>query len=115
MGEAREAFSKYQEIVDALTGFMDNTRDPDKVDAVYAEVRRLWIYGPDDVACAGQEYIDKTIIGGSHTSEESEQAMAEFVLSMRRDASFWAAMFPRLNKTKLKSEQIKFAVARRED
>ncbi len=106
---------KYQKIVSLLTGFMEDSRDSNKVNDVYSEIRKLWIYGPNDVVKLGQEYVDLTCMkGNDFSAKKTEEAMAKFVIAMRRDSSFWFSVFPRFNSADLDQKDIKVVIAKRD-
>jgi hypothetical protein len=78
-----------QAIVDRLPGFTQANLDPAKIDETLIEIRRLWLFAPDDVVKAASAFIETVEKGDS-----KRPVLPKLVLAMRRDASFTAALFP---------------------
>ena len=43
---------------DLLSGFTQDDQSPDEIDEVLREIRRLWLFAPDDVIKAGNAFIE---------------------------------------------------------
>lgn len=97
----QQRIASYQQIVDHLPGFTVNQRNPNEVDAALREFRRLWIFAPDEVIRTGNAFIDTVRTGVQVPDEDKKRALAEFVLAMRRDATFSSALVPSFFRTAL--------------
>jgi hypothetical protein len=49
---------RYQTIIDLLSGFTQDHLSPDEIDEALREIRRLWLFAPDDVIKAGNAFIE---------------------------------------------------------
>lgn len=105
--------ARYQEVVDRLPYFTVANLSADKIDAMISEHRRLWISAPDDVIISGEKFLDavegRSDSGG--TKGNSESALGEYVLAMRRDGSMRSALFPRFWPTKIKAKDFRLRSA----
>ena len=73
---------RYQAIIDLLSGFTQDHLSPDEIDEALREIRRLWLFAPDDVIKAGNAFIEAVEKG-----ETKRPTLAKFVLAMHRDSS----------------------------
>ncbi|HWM31014.1 MAG TPA: hypothetical protein VNO69_04865 [Methyloceanibacter sp.] len=105
--------ASYQQIVDMLPGFTVRHLDADKIDAALNEVRRLWLFAPDDVVRAGNAFLATIRDDQSSTDEVRERVLADFVLAMRRDASFTSSLWPRFFRTSLSAKDVRLQSAAR--
>ena len=92
---------RYQAIIDLLSGFTQEHLSFDEIDEVLREIRRLWLFAPDDVIKAGNAFIEAVEKG-----ETKRPTLAKFVLAMRRDSSFTAAVVPRFFRNKLEPSDV---------
>jgi hypothetical protein len=92
---------RYQAIIDLLSGFTQDHLSPDEIDEAFREIRRLWLFAPDDVIKAGNRFIE-----AAEKGETKRSTLAEFVLAMRRDSSFTAAVVPRFFRNKLEPSDV---------
>jgi hypothetical protein len=83
---------RYQAIIDSLPGFTQDRLNPDQIDEALKEIRRLWLFAPDDVIEAANAFIEAAWKG-----EPKRSALSKLVLAMRRDVSFKAVLFPRFS------------------
>jgi len=81
---------RYEAILDSLPGFTQGRLNPNQIDDVLKEFRRLWLFAPDDVIKAANAFV-----AAAEKGETKRPALAELVLAMRRDVSFKAVLFPR--------------------
>ncbi len=108
-----DRMKRYEEIIDRLPGFTVEDLDFKAIDAALSELRRLWIFGPDEAVRAGNAFV-ATIEKGPQPDHVKERALAEFILAMRRDASIWSALFLGVFPTRLSPDEIKLKRGRRE-
>ena len=76
---------RYRAFLESIRGFYEASQDQIKKDCFLDEMRLVWLYCPDDVIRAGHAFLDTVAVGKKSSDEEKEQALAEFVLSLRRD------------------------------
>ncbi len=103
---------QYEEIVDELPAFTVGGLNQDRIDKAIMIYRRLWLLGPDEVVRAFEAFIKTVENGASSSDEEKELALGRFVIAMRRDATFTAALIPRFSST-LQPDEIKLKSATR--
>jgi len=92
---------RYQTIIDLLSGFTQDHLSPDEIDEALREIRRLWLFAPDDVIKAGNAFIEAVKKG-----ETKRPTLAKLVVAMRRDSSFTAAVVPRFFRNKLEPSDV---------
>jgi hypothetical protein len=92
---------RYQAILDRLSGFKKDKLDPDQIDETIKEVRRLWLFAPNDVVRAANAFIE-----AAEKNESKRPSLGKLVIAMRRDASFHAALFPRFYRNDLKESEV---------
>lgn len=90
---------RYQEIVDLLPAFMVGHQNREMLDKAYKEIRRLWLFAPDDVVDAAIEFANSTASGNPTT--DIDLAMKKFILAMRKDSTLFSALWPRLHSSKV--------------
>lgn len=98
---------RYVTLVECLKGFYVNTEQNDAEDMREEFLKQLglcWLYCPDAVIQKGYNFLDHVLLGDSKPDEEKEQALAEFVLELRKDL-LEERMWRR--KTKLNSEDFR--------
>lgn len=67
---------------ESAAGDSDNL-DTAQINVALIEIRRLWLFAPDDVIKAANEFITASQLGQSKRS-----SLTKLVLAMRRDLSF---------------------------
>ncbi len=100
---------QYEEIIDALPGFVEGGLDLNKINLALGLSRRLWILAPDSVVQALDRFFDS--IENSKGPEAAGLALGELILEMRKNATFWAVFFPRV-RTRLKPSDFKIKSAK---
>jgi hypothetical protein len=93
---------RYAQVMSRLCFFTTQQLQPREINKMIAEHHRLWLFAPDDVVRAGEHFLD-TVQGNA---SDAQQALNDYVLAMRRDASLTSALFPRFWKTNLKAEEF---------
>ena len=93
--------ARYQKILDSLPGLTQERLNPDQIDAILNEVRCLWLFAPDDVVKTANSFLN-----AAETGDRKPPALSQFILAMRRDASFEAALFPRFFRSKLGPDDV---------
>jgi hypothetical protein len=92
---------RYQAFLDRLPGFTQGGVDPDQIDEALKEIRRLYLFAPNDVARAANAFIEAVEKG-----ESKRRTLGKLIIAMRRDASFQAALFPRFYRNDLKENEV---------
>ena len=92
---------RYQAIIDLLSGFTQDRLSPDEIDEAMREISRLWLFAPDNVIKAGNAFIEAVEKG-----ETKRVTLAKFLLALRRDSSFTAAVVPRFFRNKLEPSDV---------
>ena len=87
---------KYTNIILALQGFVNGTTDGKMKEKLFNEKYKTWLYAPDDVIKAIDDFIDFV---REHHGEDGEEHLGKVVLEMRKDL---------LGKSKLSPKDIKF-------
>jgi hypothetical protein len=111
----QQRVARYQEIIDRTLAFTLGGLDPGKVDETLSELRRLWLFAPDNVVRAANAFLAATS-AGEGTPERlaaANNAFKVLMLAMRKDASFKAALFPEFFTSRLGAEDIVIASARK--
>ena len=103
---------QYEEIIDHLPAFTAANLDPDRIDRILGVARRLWVIGPDEVVWAFDAFIESVSAGQTMPDNVKQEALANLVLAMRKDATFASALVPRF-RTRLRSADIKLNSATR--
>jgi hypothetical protein len=91
---------QYEKIVEGLVAFTVGNINITKIDEVNTVFRTLWLFAPDDVIKAFNTLMWSTM-GNKNNEDERERLKGEFILSLRKDSSFLAAIMPRFFRTKL--------------
>jgi hypothetical protein len=76
------------------------------------EIRRLWLFAPDGVVRAANAFVEAGIGKGREAVMESW--LKEFILEMRKDSTFAAALVPKFFWTRLSAAEIGVRTANRE-
>ena len=97
--------------MEELPGFTVSGLSADRIDRALTVHRRLWLLGPDQVVRAFEAFV-VTVEGAPKPDEVKELALGEFVIAMRRDATFLSALIPRF-RTQLRPEEFKLKSATR--
>ena len=97
---------RYQSFLDHLPAFTVDRLNPDQIDEALKEIRRLWLFAPDDVVRAANAFIQAAKEGQTKRS-----ALGKLVLAMRKDVSFEAALVPRFYRSDLKENEVSEIVA----
>jgi hypothetical protein len=92
---------RYQAILDYLPGFTRDNLDTDQMNKALVEIRRLWLFAPDDVIKAANEFITAVLLGHS-----KRPPLTKLVLAMRRDSSFRAALVPTFFRNNLDEKDV---------
>jgi len=83
----------YKDLLEQSVGLYESTRDPKKIEAFIAHVRRSWLYAPDRVI----EKANALLNAVETNSPDAKSALGSLMLAIRRD--LLAGKYPR--KTKL--------------
>jgi hypothetical protein len=92
---------RYQAILDRLPGFTQDNLDPNQIDEALKEIRRLWLFAPNDVVRAANGFVQAV-----ETGESKRNTLGKLVIAMRRDASFQAALFPGFYRNTLNENEV---------
>ena len=92
---------RYQAILDRLPGFTQDNLDPNQIDEALKEIRRLWLFAPNDVVRAANAFVQAV-----ETGESKRNTLGKLVIAMRRDASFQAALFPGFYRNTLNENEV---------
>jgi hypothetical protein len=76
---------RYFKLINCLEGFYESINDPLLKTQFINELKLCWLYAPDSIIRKGNEFLSTVKLGNISTSEEKEKALAEFVLSIRKD------------------------------
>lgn len=87
---------KYTNIILALQGFVNGTTDGKMKESLFTEKYKTWLYAPDNVIKAIDDFIDFV---REHHGEDGKEHLGKIVLEMRKDL---------LGRSKLSTEDIKF-------
>lgn len=76
----------YQELIKNLSGFSRYQLNANKRQKFIDQINICWLYAPDEVIQKGYDFI-RTVGDGSEkiTNSEREQALSEFILTIRQD------------------------------
>ena len=91
---------RYQAILDRLPGFTQDNL-PNQIDEALKEIRRLWLFAPNDVVRAANAFVQAV-----ETGESKRNTLGKLVIAMRRDASFQAALFPGFYRNTLNENEV---------
>ena len=104
--------ARYEKILELANSLLRAGRNPDHLDQILTEIRKLRLSGPRRIVEASSKFREATDTGAS--SEVVEQAFFEFVQAMRRDCSIQAALWPQIRWGALRASDVKLMVARRD-
>lgn len=90
--EARR--SRYEEVLANLYAFTESGLNPDKIDEILAEHRRLWVTAPRRVTNAFSDFLDSVENGGSYSDQDRVDRMNALIDAMRKDASLMGMLYP---------------------
>ena len=93
---------RYISLVKSIKGFYNGTHDQQKIDQFLDEFYLSWLYCPDNVIKKGKEFLIK--LENSNDEKEIENALADFILEMRKDL----INRKKVDKTNLTTEDYKF-------
>lgn len=85
---------RYEQVLANMSAFTVGGLNPDKIDDVLAEYRRLWLTAPRIVTNAFADFLDSTQDGGSYTDDDRADLMNSLILAMRKDASLIGVLIP---------------------
>lgn len=86
--------SRYEAVLANLTAFTESGANPDKIDEVLAENRRLWLTAPRKVTNAFADFLDSIDSGGSFSDQDRVDRMNALIEAMRKDASLKGVLLP---------------------
>jgi hypothetical protein len=94
---------RYQSILDKIPAFTVGNLDPTVMDDAYTEFRRLWLYAPDDVLKAANEFFLASSRPGDNSGNER---LGKLIIKIRKDSSFSSAIIPKFFKTQMTPEEF---------
>lgn len=100
----------YEKIVRLLPSVTQERLNPQKLDQMLEEGRVLWLHAPDDVVLAFQAWMNAI----QHAQASNESCLRDgFLMRMRRDLTFRAAVIPRFWSTRMGVGDFQLMHARR--
>ena len=112
MERQERRIARYERIMELANSMLRVARDPDGMDQILTEIRKLWLSAPKEIVEASTRFREATDTG--KTSDEVEAAFLAFVQAMRRDCTIGAALMPRLGGSGLRARDVKLMVAWRD-
>jgi len=109
--EARRA--RYEAILADLSAFTVSNNDPDRIDAVLAEQRKLWLTAPQSVTDAFAAFLEGAEGLVPLTDAERSARMEHLVRVMREDTRIWSVLRPRLRRETISSRELALKSASR--
>ena len=76
---------RYRGFLESIHGFYVTSQDEEEKEKFLQELRLAWLYCPDDVIKAGNDFLGTVATGGQSSDEVKERALAEFDIALRRD------------------------------
>ena len=101
--------ARYEKIMELANSLLRAGRNPEHLDQILTEIRKLWLSAPRRIVEASTRFREATDTG--QTSQEVEEAFVEFVRAMRRDCSIGAVLWPRFRNGALEDRDVKLMVA----
>jgi hypothetical protein len=98
-----QRLATYQEIMDGISAFTINSFDKNGIEKNISLIRRLWLFAPDHVVKKAEAFLDAV----EQSKDAKDDKLAEWIIAMRQDTSFWAVLVPRFFQTKLKKTDFR--------
>lgn len=76
---------RYRGFMESVQGFYELSQDKGEKEKFLQELRLAWLYCPDEVIQAGNVFLDTVSTGDQSSTEQRNQALAEFEIALRRD------------------------------
>ena len=76
---------RYLGFLQSMPGFYENSQDAEMKGRFISDLRLAWLYCPDKVVRAGNEFLTAVTTGSEATEGEVQIKLAEFELELRRD------------------------------
>ncbi|MBU4301122.1 MAG: hypothetical protein KKB09_07960 [Nanoarchaeota archaeon] len=101
--EYKRKEKKYSKLISALKGFYISSLDKELRDEFLNQLNLCWMYCPDEVIIKAYNFLSTIYTDKKSTDKEKEEALGEFILSIRKD------LIKRkpLKRTNLKPEDFK--------
>jgi hypothetical protein len=90
--ETRRA--RYEAVLANLSAFTVGGLNPDKIDEVLAEYRKLWLTAPRNVTNAFTDFLDSIEVHGKYSDQDRADLLNGLIESMRKDASLIGMLIP---------------------
>lgn len=103
---------RYEAILGDLSAFTTSQLDPDKIDQILAEQRKLWISAPVGVSEAFVEFLE-TVEGVPKADYIKEKALSRLIKEMRKDASLRSVLVPPIGSPDIPERYLKLKSASR--
>jgi len=75
----------YKQLVLSTKGFTLHSGSKELKDNFLDQLNVCWLYAPDDVIEKGYNFLDSVYVGAETTQQEKQDAMGDFILSIRKD------------------------------
>ena len=76
---------RYMGFLRSIPGFYEGSQDEELKERFISDLRLAWLYCPDKVVRAGNEFLAGVTTGSEAMEEEVQTKLAEFELELRRD------------------------------
>lgn len=76
---------RYLVLLKSLRGFYVGSQNAAEKERFTEQIRLAWLYCPDEVIRAGYAFLATVSDTATSSDQEKERALAEFVISLRRD------------------------------